>query len=132
LPEFVEALSRPSVHQPRESPGILPEGITVMKVNLVKFYTVRNNSLEAIRHATGLPLHEIMKIRSGVYDEALRNVTGATKKRKAEKSLYRTKSAADLPGVLPPPPQHTAEESPGPVASEGMTEEERQWLEMMK
>lgn len=133
VPGHVEALSQSGEYVPRDLPGILPKGITIKNVRLVKFYTAHKNSMAELRHATGLPLHEIMKIRNGVYDGALKNVLGGTTRRRSDKSLRSLESGADIPGSLPAPPlSHSVEAMASFVPDGGITEEEKQWLGMMK
>ena len=77
LPDELEALAKPDVFQPPENPSILPSGITLHKVFLVKYLTKCGNTLAQIRMAVGLPLHEVVKVRNGVYDQAVKNIRGA-------------------------------------------------------
>jgi hypothetical protein len=81
--------------------GNLPSGITLKAIDTVKFLTDSNNAIKDICSAVNLPMHEVMKIRGGFYDQVanrLRKTSGVGKNKKHD-------SPANMPGgILPEAP----------------------------
>lgn len=76
----VDALAQPITYQPAEDPQVLPSGITVPLISMVKQLFRDGATLSSIRLKTGLHAHEIMRIRGGRYDAAVRNLRLSARK----------------------------------------------------
>ena len=70
LPGQLAALARPDAFCPPDQSGILPRGLTLALVELVKFLSREKNTLAQIATATGLARREIVAIRGGKRDAA--------------------------------------------------------------
>lgn len=98
LPDDLAALGKPEVYQPADKPNLLPEGLTLHTINLIKYLTKRGNPLNHIRAATGLPMQEVVKIRNGVYDQAVENLLTSQERRAAKRAAEKGKvEPTDIP-----------------------------------
>lgn len=133
LPNDFEALLMPTTYQPAEKVPTLPPGLTIHLIGVVKFLSRRKNTLAEIRTATKLPLDEIMKIRGGMYDDAVKNTQGASAANKLKKAVRVAKSAADIPRDAIPQagPRAVGPEEPSTEDVPEATEEELMWLKQL-
>lgn len=128
LPEHLAAMTSPYRYQTPKA-SILPEGVTIKAILTVK-YLADKNSLEKLRDATGLPLHEIMRIKGGVYDAAVKNVRGSTTEGRFRKEKRTSREPAHIPGDSLPISRREQEGPPVIVDSEEPGD--AMWLELLK
>lgn len=96
LPDQLEALAKPTVFVPAERPNVLPRELSLRTIEMVKYLAEQGTTTEGIRHATSISTHEIMKIKSGVYDHIAEKLTRPRNKRLGYKDAKSAKSAADI------------------------------------
>ncbi len=137
LPQELETLTKPESYSPADDVAVLPKGLTLRHIHVVRFMTKGKNTLAQIREATLLPTVEIVKIQNGVYDGAVKNLgshnmlDGAMKQVRAAK---RVGSVADIPDSRPPLVVGVPQDRNSVGAElEGVdvSEEEKMWLKQM-
>lgn len=94
-------------------PGALPKHITGAKAEMVRVLSTMGSSMGSIRAKTGLSAMDVIRIRAGYYDEAIK------------KDVSRSKAVSTEPPVVQEQNKVVSEPLPE------MSEEERMWLETM-
>ncbi len=138
LPEHLAALNGPSTFREGQKVQILPLGLTVRKIQVVKLM-VKSNSLEQIATATGLDHATIMRIKGGMYDDAVENVQGAhmASSRIMREARRRMRAPQHVPDLDPQQVPETVVQVPARVEQTEELEDpeadgEQQWLRMFK
>jgi hypothetical protein len=118
MPDQVEALKKPKVFQPAEMPHFLPQGMTLAAIQRVKLMLREGIPVRRIAEQVAMPIVEVMRIRGGMYEKAVENIT---------KSAGRRGAGADDKPTRPETfPDLSAEDY------EALSEEERSWLMTIK
>jgi len=94
LPEQIASLASPNTFSPPPPPGTLPKGLTIQSISRVKQLFADGNTIAKVRAATNLTTQEIVRIRGGVYDEAVANLEKSVDR--ARKT--RSKTASEVIG----------------------------------
>lgn len=135
LPDQLIELAKPEVFRPLDPPDYLPKGLTMEQVDLVKLLTKEGNTISQVRNATQLPVHEIMKIRGGVYDAAMKSLAASSLGRASGGRARRERSVASAPVDSAPSvdvvDQSELKVSQSQPVDENLSEEELAWLEQV-
>ena len=131
LPDQLLELAKPETFRPPDPPNSLPKGLTLKLIEVVRYLSKEGNSIDQIRNATQLSVHEIMRIRGGIYDGIAGVLAGSRNSRRGYKDSRLARSAAEISGDTLPGAVASVQGPPGPpkVAEEvEISEEEAAWL----
>ena len=131
LPDQLLELAKTETFRPPDPPNLLPEGLTLRLIEMVRYLTKEGNSIEQIRNATQLSAHTVMQIRGGIYDGIADVLAGSRNSRRGYRDSRLAKSAVEISDDTLRGAVSSVQGPAGPpkVAEEAeISEEERAWL----
>ena len=135
LPDQLCELAKPERFHPPDLPNLLPEGLTLQLIEMVRYFTKEGNSIEQIRNATQLSAHIIMQIRGGIYDGIADVLAGSRNSRRGYRDSRLAKSAVEISDDALRGAVSSVQGPAGPpkVAEEvEISEEEAAWLKQIE
>lgn len=85
LPQFLDAFMGKTTYVGKDPKVVIPKGLDLKKAREIEVLAASGTPIVEIAGVTGLTSSDIVRLRSGVYDGAMRKVTDATKARLAKK-----------------------------------------------